>query len=127
MDLTGLEVVLANGDVLDMLGTLRKDNTGYDLKHLFIGAYRKLHFCLCRGQWFPIENVIIKLLFTTHAGSEGSLGIVTKVSILTPPKLFSVNVAFLACQDYFSCQVISSIGMETLVLRQVLLKLIPMG
>ncbi|GKV41551.1 hypothetical protein SLEP1_g49064 [Rubroshorea leprosula] len=69
----GLEAVLANGDVLDMLGTLRKDNTGYDLKHLFIG-------------------------------SEGSLGIVTKVSILTPPKLSSVNIAFLACKDYFSCQ-----------------------
>lgn len=33
----GVEAVLANGDVLDMLGTLRKDNTGYDLKHLFIG------------------------------------------------------------------------------------------
>ncbi|GJN10052.1 hypothetical protein PR202_ga28111 [Eleusine coracana subsp. coracana] len=32
----GLEVVLANGTVLDMLSTLRKDNTGYDLKHLFI-------------------------------------------------------------------------------------------
>ncbi|EPS68480.1 hypothetical protein M569_06288, partial [Genlisea aurea] len=68
----GLEVVLANGTVLDMLGTLRKDNTGYDLKHLFIG-------------------------------SEGSLGIVTKVSILTPPKLASVNVVFLACEDYTSC------------------------
>ncbi|CAI9110854.1 OLC1v1010944C1 [Oldenlandia corymbosa var. corymbosa] len=69
----GLEAVLANGTVLDMLGTLRKDNTGYDLKHLFIG-------------------------------SEGSLGIVTKVSILTPPKLSSVNIAFLACSDYSSCQ-----------------------
>ncbi|XP_042989239.1 D-2-hydroxyglutarate dehydrogenase, mitochondrial isoform X4 [Carya illinoinensis] len=69
----GIEVVLANGDVLDMLGTLRKDNTGYDLKHLFIG-------------------------------SEGSLGIITKVSILTPPKLSSVNLAFLACKDYSSCQ-----------------------
>ncbi|KAK6150619.1 hypothetical protein DH2020_015551 [Rehmannia glutinosa] len=71
--ISGLEVVLANGTVLDMLGTLRKDNTGYDLKHLFIG-------------------------------SEGSLGIVTKVSILTPPKLSSVNLAFLACEDYTSCQ-----------------------
>nr|XP_043631870.1 D-2-hydroxyglutarate dehydrogenase, mitochondrial isoform X1 [Erigeron canadensis] len=69
----GLEAVLANGDVIDMLGTLRKDNTGYDLKHLFIG-------------------------------SEGSLGIITKISILTPPKLSSVNIAFLACQDYVSCQ-----------------------
>jgi len=35
----GLEVVLADGTILDMLTTLRKDNTGYDLKHLFIGTY----------------------------------------------------------------------------------------
>ncbi|KAJ8650457.1 hypothetical protein MRB53_003480 [Persea americana] len=69
----GLEAVLANGSVLDMLGTLRKDNTGYDLKHLFIG-------------------------------SEGTLGIITKISILTPPRLSSVNLAFLACKDYLSCQ-----------------------
>ncbi|KAK7307505.1 hypothetical protein VNO77_40633 [Canavalia gladiata] len=69
----GVEAVLANGTVLDMLKSLRKDNTGYNLKHLFIG-------------------------------SEGSLGIVTKVSILTPPKLSSINVAFLACKDYSSCQ-----------------------
>ncbi|CAN8328026.1 unnamed protein product [Cochlearia groenlandica] len=69
----GLEAVTANGNVLDMLGTLRKDNTGYDLKHLFIG-------------------------------SEGSLGIVTKVSILTQPKMSSVNLAFIACKDYLSCQ-----------------------
>ncbi|HEY8950777.1 MAG TPA: FAD-binding oxidoreductase [Rhizomicrobium sp.] len=34
----GVEVVLADGRVLDMLHTLRKDNTGYDLKQLFIGA-----------------------------------------------------------------------------------------
>ncbi len=30
--------VLPNGDVLDCLNKLRKDNTGYDLKQLFIGA-----------------------------------------------------------------------------------------
>lgn len=69
----GLEVVLANGTVVDMLGTLRKDNTGYDLKQLFIG-------------------------------SEGTLGIVTKVSILVPPRLSSINLAFLACGDYLSCK-----------------------
>ncbi|XP_062187023.1 probable D-2-hydroxyglutarate dehydrogenase, mitochondrial [Phragmites australis] len=69
----GLEVVLANGTVLDMLTTLRKDNTGYDLKHLFIG-------------------------------SEGSLGVVTGISVLTPAKLPSTNVAFLSCNDYISCQ-----------------------
>jgi FAD/FMN-containing dehydrogenase len=34
----GLEVVLADGRVLDLLRSLRKDNTGYDLKNMFIGA-----------------------------------------------------------------------------------------
>jgi FAD/FMN-containing dehydrogenase len=34
----GLEVVLADGRILDLLRLLPKDNTGYDLKQLFIGA-----------------------------------------------------------------------------------------
>jgi FAD/FMN-containing dehydrogenase len=34
----GLEVVLADGRVLNQLKTLRKDNTGYDLKNIFIGS-----------------------------------------------------------------------------------------
>ncbi len=34
----GLEVVLADGRVLSGLKSLRKDNTGYDVKSLFIGA-----------------------------------------------------------------------------------------
>ncbi len=34
----GLEVVLADGCVLDLLSPLRKDNTGFDLKQLFIGS-----------------------------------------------------------------------------------------
>jgi len=34
----GLEVVLADGRVLNVLNKLKKDNTGYDLRNLFIGA-----------------------------------------------------------------------------------------
>ncbi|MFN4353166.1 FAD-binding oxidoreductase [Parvibaculum sp.] len=34
----GLEVVLANGDIWNGLTGLRKDNTGYDLRHLFLGS-----------------------------------------------------------------------------------------
>jgi FAD/FMN-containing dehydrogenase len=34
----GLEVVLADGRVLETLSALRKDNTGYDIKALFLGA-----------------------------------------------------------------------------------------
>ncbi|XP_034063258.1 D-2-hydroxyglutarate dehydrogenase, mitochondrial isoform X2 [Gymnodraco acuticeps] len=65
----GLEVVLADGRVLDCLVTLRKDNTGYDLKQLFIG-------------------------------SEGTLGVITSVSILCPRKPKSVNVVFLGCETF---------------------------
>ncbi|XP_039618100.1 D-2-hydroxyglutarate dehydrogenase, mitochondrial [Polypterus senegalus] len=62
----GLEVVLANGKVLNLLSSLRKDNTGYDVKQLFIG-------------------------------SEGTLGVITAVSILCPCIPKAVNVAFLGC------------------------------
>ncbi len=34
----GLEVVLPDGRILNLLGQLHKDNSGYDLKNLFIGA-----------------------------------------------------------------------------------------
>eukprot|EP01098_Paradermamoeba_levis_P000759 TRINITY_DN10888_c0_g1_i1.p1 TRINITY_DN10888_c0_g1~~TRINITY_DN10888_c0_g1_i1.p1 ORF type:complete len:356 (+),score=78.91 TRINITY_DN10888_c0_g1_i1:141-1208(+) len=64
----GLEVVLADGRIMKNLNILRKDNTGYDLKQLFIG-------------------------------SEGSLGIITKVSLACPVKPKAVRVAFLGCQS----------------------------
>ncbi|XP_074046774.1 D-2-hydroxyglutarate dehydrogenase, mitochondrial [Macrotis lagotis] len=65
----GLEVVLADGRVLDCLTSLRKDNTGYDLKQLFIG-------------------------------SEGTLGVITAVSILCPRRPKAVNLAFLGCSSF---------------------------
>lgn len=34
----GLEVVLPSGEVMNLMGALHKDNSGYNLKHLFIGA-----------------------------------------------------------------------------------------
>jgi FAD/FMN-containing dehydrogenase len=34
----GLEVVLADGRVLDLMSELHKDNSGYDLKNIFIGS-----------------------------------------------------------------------------------------
>lgn len=55
--------------MVDCLNTLKKNNTGYHLKHLFIG-------------------------------SEGTLGIVTKVAIQCPPLPTAVNVAFLGITDY---------------------------
>lgn len=37
-NILGLEVVLPDGRIWDGLRSLRKNNTGYDLKHLFIGS-----------------------------------------------------------------------------------------
>ena len=69
----GVEAVLADGTVLDLLQSNRKDNTGYSLKDLFVGG-------------------------------EGSLGVLTAVSMLCPPKSSAVNVTFLACPDYGKMQ-----------------------
>ncbi len=69
----GLEVVLPNGTVVDDLWRLRKNNTGYDIKHLFIGG-------------------------------EGTIGIITGVSIICPPRPKAVNVAFLALDSYEKVQ-----------------------
>ncbi|KAG0331580.1 hypothetical protein BG000_010766 [Podila horticola] len=69
----GLEVVLPDGTILDNLSTLRKDNTGYDLKQLFIG-------------------------------SEGSLGIITGVSILAPKRSKAINVALLGVSSFEQVQ-----------------------
>ncbi|KAJ3414664.1 hypothetical protein HDV05_006199 [Chytridiales sp. JEL 0842] len=68
-----MEVVTADGSILKLGQPLRKDNTGYDLKHLFIG-------------------------------SEGTLGIITSVSILAPRRPTSVNVATLALPNFESVQ-----------------------
>ncbi|KAF4572774.1 FAD-binding Oxidoreductase/Transferase Type 4 [Pleurotus pulmonarius] len=65
----GIEVVLPDGTILDQLTSLRKDNTGYDLKQLFIGA-------------------------------EGTLGIITGVSILTPPAPQASNNVILALPHF---------------------------
>jgi FAD/FMN-containing dehydrogenase len=40
----GIEVVLADGRILNTLSKLKKDNTGYDLRNLFIGAEGTLGF-----------------------------------------------------------------------------------
>ncbi|KAI9812947.1 MAG: hypothetical protein M1826_002730 [Phylliscum demangeonii] len=69
----GLEAVLADGTVMEDLWQLRKNNTGYDLKQLFIGG-------------------------------EGTLGVITAVSILCPPRPRAVNVAFFACASFEQVQ-----------------------
>lgn len=64
----GMEAVLPDGRIWNGLRTLRKNNTGYDLKHLFIGA-------------------------------EGSLGVITKVSLKIFPSLGPITAALISFED----------------------------
>jgi len=69
----GIEAVLPDGTIVDDLSTLRKNNTGYDLKQLFIGG-------------------------------EGTIGIITKVSIICPRRSPAVNVAYFGLESYEQVQ-----------------------
>lgn len=69
----GIEAVLPDGTILNDLSRLRKDNTGYDLKQLFIGG-------------------------------EGTIGMITAVSIHCPQRSKAKNVAFLGLESYEKLQ-----------------------
>ncbi|CAI6291883.1 unnamed protein product [Periconia digitata] len=69
----GIEAVLPDGRIMNDLMTLRKNNTGYDLKQLFIGG-------------------------------EGTIGIVTAISILCPQRSQAVNVAYFGLESYEQAQ-----------------------
>lgn len=65
----GLEVVLADGTIVSSLNTLIKNNTGYDLKQLFIG-------------------------------SEGTLGVITRLVLRLREKPSTTNMAFIGLDSF---------------------------
>ncbi|KRT80425.1 hypothetical protein AMK59_7653 [Oryctes borbonicus] len=62
-NILGLEVVKANGEILDLVSTLKKDNTGYHLKHLFIGSEGTLGFVTKVAIQCPIKPQTQNLAF----------------------------------------------------------------
>jgi FAD/FMN-containing dehydrogenase len=69
----GIEAVLPDGTIVNDLCTLRKNNTGYDLKQLFIGG-------------------------------EGTIGIITAISIQCPQRSPAVNVAYFGLESFEQVQ-----------------------
>jgi FAD/FMN-containing dehydrogenase len=63
----GLEVVTAQGEVLDALNTLRKNNTGYSLRDLYIGAEGTLGIITAATlKLFPQPSAQITALVAVH-------------------------------------------------------------
>ena len=62
----GLEVVLPDGKVVDMLSSLKKDNTGYDLRDLFIGA---------EGTLGVITGAVLQLFPKPKAATTAFVGV----------------------------------------------------
>ena len=58
----GLEVVMPDGRIMNLLSELKKDNTGYDLKNLFIGAEGTLGIITAATlKLFPLPKMITTL------------------------------------------------------------------
>lgn len=77
----GLEVVLPDGRIWNGLRGLRKDNTGYDLKHLFIGAEGTLGVITAATlKLFPPQNsrVLAWLAVPDVQSTIGLLGLLQK-------------------------------------------------
>ena len=72
----GLEVVLADGTVLDMLSPCRKDNTGLHLPHLFIGAEGTLGVVTAAALAVPQRSKAVNVAFLSCLSWEAVLEVV---------------------------------------------------
>jgi FAD/FMN-containing dehydrogenase len=80
----GLEVVLPNGTVLPLLTGLRKDNTGYDLKQLFIGA---------EGTLGIVTKAVLKLFARPTANTTAWVAVASPDKALALLKLMQARHA----------------------------------
>ena len=69
----GLEVVLADGRILQLLQKLKKDNTGYDLRHIFVGA---------EGTLGVITAAVLKLFPRPRAVETAFVGVPSPAAAL---------------------------------------------
>ncbi len=70
----GLEVVLADGRLMNLLSKLKKNNTGYDLRHIFVGA---------EGTLGIITAAVVKLFPRPHAVETAFVGVPSPQAAVT--------------------------------------------
>src|SRR5919204_634300 len=80
----GIEVVLADGRVLNNLNKLKKDNTGYDLKNLFIGAEGTLGVITAASLRMIARPRSVETAFVGVASPEAALELLGIASEATP-------------------------------------------
>jgi FAD/FMN-containing dehydrogenase len=79
----GLEVVLPDGRVLDGLTSLRKDNTGYDLRDLFIGAEGTLGVITAASlRLFPRPRTV-ETAFVAVPGLDAAVALLARLRAAT--------------------------------------------
>ncbi len=98
----GVEVVLADGRILSNLSRLKKDNTGYDLKHLFIGS---------EGTLGIITAAVLKLFPRPRAIATAFVGVADPAAALALLQLARESAGRLT-----SIELMPRIGLD-LVLR----------
>jgi FAD/FMN-containing dehydrogenase len=77
----GLEVVLADGRIMNLLSKLKKNNTGYDLRHIFVGA---------EGTLGIITAAVVKLFPRPRAMETAFVGVPSPAAAV---KLFNLAQA----------------------------------
>jgi len=95
----GLEVVLPNGQVLDGLKTLRKNNTGYDLKQLFLGAEGTLGIITAASlKLYPRPNQKITTVIALD-NPENAVALLSRLQCEAEGSVTSFEIFNRACLD----------------------------
>ena len=79
----GLEVVLADGRLMNLLSKLKKNNTGYDLRHIFVGA---------EGTLGIITAAVVKMFPRPRAVETAFIGVPSPAAAVTLLNLTQAHV-----------------------------------
>ncbi len=88
----GIEGVLPDGTVLDQLSALRKDNTGYDVKQLLIGAEGTLGFVTAAALRLVPRPASVATAFAGLRAPEAALALLARMRAATGDRVDSFEL-----------------------------------